>query len=268
MDVTDLVDYNIELLNSYDLANSFFHLDRDDPTIGFLYEPTTISGHAYPMGERQSHASSAKSPNDAQDLNLRLQLGSHLAKHLRYELEQQKGYTSTVGISTNKLLSKLVGNLNKPKGQSTLVPPYHPNLDGMSNVNLFIDAHDIGKIPGIGFKIAQKIRSHVLGRPATFDTGLVYGGAREAVTVRDVRMAAGMGPKQLQSLLDGPGVPKDLHDKVWGLINGVDDTEVAKAKEVPDQISIVRLKTCLAFFQFAKANYRKIVISGSTKFPL
>lgn len=104
---------------------------------------------------------------------------------------------------------------------------------------MFIDSHDIGKIPGIGFKTAQKIREHVLERPAGFDAGLVYGGTRESICVKDVRMFEGMGPRLLQNILDGPGVPKDLPEKVWGLINGVDDTEVTKAREVPQQISIV-----------------------------
>ena len=57
--------------------------------------------------------------------------------------------------------------------------------------------------------------------------------------MRDVRISQGMGPEPLGRLLASPGVPRDLGDKVWGLINGVDDTEVAKAKEVPQQISIV-----------------------------
>ena len=87
--------------------------------------------------------------------------------------------------------------------------------------------------------MAQKIRNHVLGRPAAFDASLVYGPTKENVKVRDVRTMDGMGPELLGRFLAGPGVPRDLGEKVWGLINGVDDTEVAKAKEVPQQISIV-----------------------------
>ena len=75
--------------------------------------------------------------------------------------------------------------------------------------------------------------------PAAFDAGLVYGDTKEKVSVRDVRLSQGMGPETLGRLLAGPGVPRDLGDKVWGLFHGVDDAEVAKAKEVPQQISIV-----------------------------
>ena len=57
--------------------------------------------------------------------------------------------------------------------------------------------------------------------------------------MRDVRKSEGMGPDLLGQLLAGPGVPKNMGDRVWGLICGVDDMEVAKAKEVPQQISIV-----------------------------
>ena len=113
------------------------------------------------------------------------------------------------------------------------------NRDGLSHVHQFIDSHDVGKIPGIGFKIAQKIRNQVLGRAAAFDAGLVYGGTKENVTVEKVRFADGMGPKLLERILTGSGMPRDLPGRVWGLINGVDDTEVAKGREVPQQISIV-----------------------------
>ncbi len=248
MDVTDLVDYNVELLNHNDMTTSFFHLDRNDPTNGFSYDASSISGHIFPSTEidtdaLRSHMSVKTKAQDYEDLAIRLHLGSHLAQHLRHQLEEQKGYTSTVGISTNKLVAKLVGNVNKPKGQTTLIPPYNSTPEGFSNVTCFIDDHDIGKVPGIGFKIAQKIRNHVLGRPAAFESGLVYGGTKEKVKVKDVRRLDGMGPELLERILNGPGVPKDLAEKVWGLINGVDDTEVAKAKEVPNQISIVSPRT-------------------------
>lgn len=235
MDVTDMLEYNLALLNQNHLNASFFHLDPLDPTRGFSYDASSISGYGFPAMCPIENDTSAK---DAEDLLPRLRLGSHLAQHLRHLLEEHKGYTSTVGISTSKLLAKLVGNVNKPKGQTTLLPPYLPDHNGKSHVHDFIDDHDIGKIPGIGFKMAHKIRAHVLSRPAAHDTGLVYGGSKENVKVRDVRSHTDMGPKLLERILTGPGVPKDLAGKIWGLINGVDDSEVAKGREVPQQISI------------------------------
>lgn len=180
MDVTDMVDYNIDLLNHNALSSSFFHLDRNDPTVGFLFDASCISGHTFPTASPQAVrpcTSTGASPTPAHEkLYLRLLLGSHIAQFLRHQLEEHKSYTCTVGVSTTKLMSKLVGNLNKPKGQTTLVPPYEWSLDtGESNVTRFLDAHDIGKVPGIGFKTAQKIRQYVLDRPANYHAGLVYG---------------------------------------------------------------------------------------------
>lgn len=172
-------------------------------------------------------------------LQLHWLLASHLAEHLRNRLETKKGYTATVGISTNKLLAKLVGNLHKPNGQTTLLPPYtYVDDTAGDNVTSFIDDHEVGKIPGIGFKIAQKLRAHVLQRPAEFDAGLVYGGTKEMVLVRDVRQHPGMGPDTLERLLGGPGAPHGIGARVWELINGCDSTEVGQAREVPTQISI------------------------------
>jgi DNA polymerase iota len=111
LDVTDIVDYNLTLLNRNSLEQSFFCLDRTDPTIGFLFDATKIAGHSYP--ETSTYEDVV--PHDANERTLwhRLVAASHLAQHLRKQLEGEKGYTSTVGISTNKLLSKLVGNLHK-----------------------------------------------------------------------------------------------------------------------------------------------------------
>jgi DNA polymerase iota len=180
-------------------------------------------------------------------LRFRLLLASHLAQHIRQKLEYELGYTATVGVSTNKLLSKLVGNINKPNSQTTLIPPYTADDDDWDNVTPFIDDHEVGKIPGIGFKIAQKIRQHVLQRPADFDDGLVYGGTRDPVKVRDVRTYPDMGPEVLERILGGPGVPHGMGTRVWELLNGSDDTSVSQARIVPRQISIedsyIRLDT-------------------------
>jgi len=147
LDVTDIVDYNLTLINHNDLPNTFFCLSKDDPTSGFLCNASQVAGHVCgeqaEIVERTAHDS----------LQQRLILGSHLAHYLRRQLKEQKGYTSTVGISTSKMLSKLVGNANKPNTQTTLFPPFP------SNVTAFIDNHEVGKIPGIGFKMVRPVPS-------------------------------------------------------------------------------------------------------------
>lgn len=152
-----------------------------------------------------------------------------------------------MGVSTNKLLSKLVGNLHKPNNQTTLLPPYTSHDDEHDNVTPFVDSHEVGRIPGIGFKLAQKLRAYVLQRPPKFDDGLVYGGTKESVLVGDVRGHPGMSPETLEQILGGPGTPHGIGARVWDLLNGCDVTEVGKAREVPKQISLedsyVRLDT-------------------------
>ncbi|KIW77680.1 hypothetical protein Z517_07512 [Fonsecaea pedrosoi CBS 271.37] len=233
LDCTDMVDYNLGLLNPNDLTHSFFCTNRDDPTIGFAYDASSVYGPTFPPSPSPStHVS-----QEYEELQMRLVLGSHLARHLRHELESQKGYTSTVGVAMNKLLAKLAGNVNKPKNQTTILPPCERVGGAESTVTQFLDDHDIGKIPGIGFKLAQKIRAHILGRDAAFSAGLVYGGTKESVTVADVRTYPGMGSKLLEDILAGPGSTKGIGGKIWDLIHGVDDSEVAKVKRIPSQIS-------------------------------
>jgi DNA polymerase iota len=236
LDVTDMIDYNMSLLNHHDLANSFFCLDKRDPTIGFQFDATNYCGPTYPES-----AESPLSGNSADGQNLAqcLILGSHLAYYMRSRLDNERGYTATVGISTSKLLAKLVGNVHKPNNQTTLIPPYSSTAgpDEISNVNRFIDDHEIGKIPGIGFKSAQKIRAYILHREATFEP-YTERDEKNQVKVRDVRLSQTMGPPKLLDLLGGPGAPRDIGVRTWGLLNGVDNSEVLEARAVPTQISI------------------------------
>ncbi len=158
-------------------------------------------------------------------LRLRLVLASHLAEHLREKLESEQGFTATVGISTNKLLAKLVGNLHKPNGQTTLLPPYTSADDQeIDNVTSFMDGHDVGKVPGIGFKMAQKIRAHVLQRPARISTmAWSTEGPKSTCSWADVRTRPGMGSQRhCKEILGGSGAPNGIGAKTWALLNGCD----------------------------------------------
>lgn len=48
MDVSDIVQYNVHLLNPHDLSNSFFCLSKNDPTEGFAYDASKVAGCVYP----------------------------------------------------------------------------------------------------------------------------------------------------------------------------------------------------------------------------
>ena len=260
LDVTDMIDYNMSLLNHHSLANSFFCLDSQDPTVGFEFDAETFCGPTYPASAESS--SPGKTAEDRHDLAQRLILGSHLAYYMRSRLENERGYTATVGISTSKLLSKLVGNVHKPNNQTTLIPPYssHGGPDGVSHVTRFIDDHEIGKIPGIGFKSAQKIRAYILQRKATFKP-YTERNERDQVKVREVRLSPSMGPPKMLDILGGPGAPKDIGFRTWGLLNGVDSSEVSEAKSVPTQISIEDSYMGLRHFEDAKKQLQTLATS-------
>jgi hypothetical protein len=51
MDVSDIIEYNVGLLNPNDLDNSWFCLKKDDPTAGFAYDASIVAGHTYPEVE-------------------------------------------------------------------------------------------------------------------------------------------------------------------------------------------------------------------------
>jgi DNA polymerase iota len=48
LNVTDIIDYNVSILNFNDLSNAFFCLAKDDPTVGFPYNATRLTGYLYP----------------------------------------------------------------------------------------------------------------------------------------------------------------------------------------------------------------------------
>ena len=219
-DVTDIVDYNIECMNTTCLSDSFFYLSKKEPEMGFKCDLTRFAGCV-------EGAVPSEAPLD-NTTYLKLLLGSHLANYLRLKVENDFGFTSTCGISTNKLLSKLVGARNKPRNQTTLLA-----LD-QEAVLAFIDGHKTRQIPGLGFKTSLQLESHVLGKEVEADSHSFT----SAVSVRDVRLHPTMSPGFLETLLSGPGAERGVGLRVWGLLHGMDSSEVREYSDIPSQISI------------------------------
>lgn len=48
MDVTDIIDYNVSILNPNDPSNACSCLAKHHPTVGFPYHPTRLTGHVHP----------------------------------------------------------------------------------------------------------------------------------------------------------------------------------------------------------------------------
>jgi len=78
----------------------------------------------------------------------------------------------------------------------------------------------------------------VLSRAANHGMESTHEWTTDSVTVKDVRLFPDMSAKALEQILGGPGMERGIGDKVWNLINGVDDTEVQQMRRVPMQISI------------------------------
>ncbi|KAK4101416.1 DNA/RNA polymerase, partial [Parathielavia hyrcaniae] len=218
MDVTDIVSYNVELLNQNALPQSYFCLSRTDPEVGFEYDATSFSGCVHGEDGVQ-HLENV--------LYMRLLLASHLAQHLRLKIEDE-GYTTACGIATNKLLAKLVSDKNKPRNQTTLLALHEEDILS------FMDGHPLRKVPGIGFKTTSILEGFILNQEPDTD---MYS-MECSTTVGQARTHPSMSPATLERLLSGPGAEKGVGSKVWSLLHGADETDVKPGRDVPAQISI------------------------------
>lgn len=73
---------------------------------------------------------------------------SHLGQQLKNNLRSSIKLSSTIGISSNKLVSKIASDYKKPDGLTVVEP---------ENVKSFLDPLSIRAIPGIGKKSEEKI---------------------------------------------------------------------------------------------------------------
>lgn len=220
LDVTDIVNYNVALLNRNALPYSFFCLARENPQLGFNFDASALAGCV--TGASQGQV------NHNNTLYVRLLLASHLARHLRLKIEEE-GYTSACGISTSKLLSKLVCSVNKPRNQTTLLSLHQ------HDVLKFVDLLGLRKVPGIGGKTTHALETFLLG--SDVDTDGVANVS--SVSVGQLRCHPDVSPYMLEQLLGSrPGSERGIGERIWALLHGVDDTEVKAASSVPTQISI------------------------------
>jgi len=74
------------------------------------------------------------------------QTSSHLAQQLKNQIRNELKMTCSVGVSANKLVSKIASNFKKPDGLTVVEP---------QNMQSFLDPLKIGDIPGVG-KITEE----------------------------------------------------------------------------------------------------------------
>lgn len=85
----------------------------------------------------------------------RLVMGSKIAQSIREKLFEDLKLTCSVGISHNKLLAKLVGQVNKPNNQTVLAP---------TAAAVFMrDLKDLRSIMGVGGRTASRIEELGIG---------------------------------------------------------------------------------------------------------
>ena len=234
----------------------FFRLSPTDPTLGFHFSRNQLPAHTYPPTETldlylspepdsahlsQSsfeHESKARNNHHQQrssTINRRLFLAAHLSDFLRKNAYAEFCHTASAGISTTKLMAKLVGLVNKPNKQTLLIP---------EATQQFLDGHEIGKIPGIGFRTVQILRDELLGakRPGQEDGDVdmnqtgpeepFWPVTHESITVRDARRNVSLD--RLSAILNS----KEQAKKLFGWLHGMDDSSVSQQSLIPTQISI------------------------------
>lgn len=210
-------------LNKASLDSSFFCLSRNDPEKGFSCDLTAIAGCV---------EGTISSDLDVENPTyLRLLLGSHLAQYLRLQLETRYGFTSTCGISTNKLLSKLVGSKNKPRNQTTLLA-----LNDDEAID-FVGKHQLRQVPGLGSKTVQLLEEHATSEKRQLQSEFMET-SDQVITSSQIRLHPGMSPGRIETIFVGTGAGRGIGARIWGLLHGVDHTEVKEAGNVPSQISI------------------------------
>ena len=117
------------------------------------------------------------------------------------------------------LLSKLVGSLNKPAAETTLLPPY-ASSDRPSSIDLLVDELDLRKLPGIGFSTDRALRRLVLRRPPRSNGWEIDPDDR--VVVEQLKAVPGIGIAMLDDALSRSGAPKLSGSTIWNVFHGVD----------------------------------------------
>lgn len=77
------------------------------------------------------------------DCGKRLILGTQLAQQIRDQLYNELNITCCAGIAHNKLLAKLIGNINKPNKQTVLIPMCAPTV--LASINALRSINGIGE---------------------------------------------------------------------------------------------------------------------------
>ncbi|KAI9096878.1 hypothetical protein DFS34DRAFT_659867 [Phlyctochytrium arcticum] len=149
--------------------------------------------------------------SETPDFRAVLGVGNAIAYFLREVIHTKLGYTTSAGISFNKLFAKLAAGENKPNDQTTI-------LAGQS-ADLFLQRQYLRRVPGIGREVRKKILTHFAEHSVEINP--TVGIVRTLLPLRELTAMFG----------------RDLGIKIYELLHGVDRSEVV-ASGMSKQISV------------------------------
>jgi len=86
---------------------------------------------------------------DVSEVSLHQGSATLIAKSIRKDIYEQQKLTASAGIAPNKFLAKVASDWNKPNGQFVITP---------EEINDFVSALPVGKIPGVGPVTQNKLK--------------------------------------------------------------------------------------------------------------
>lgn len=178
--------------------------------------------------EGHVHGNLQKDDDVNDELNRRLMVGSHIAQKLRESIrDKTDGLTCCAGISTSKLLSKLVAGVHKPNEQTTLLP---------INSAYFVSNYSPIKLPWLG-----KSTIHALEQEQKFKT---VGEIANRFPISSLQTSIQKLRKSLQSDSTYNGLINDISIKrIIYLLHGIDNNPIADCTDngtvtAPKSISV------------------------------
>jgi DNA polymerase iota len=272
VDATSMIDAHLQDLDRASSSKPFFNLNKvrassEDRSLGFYYDPSAIAGHAEP---------SACNPS----LQRRFVIGSHLAQYIRERILNDLGFTTSGGISSSKLLSKLLASIHKPAQQTCWAYSSNDPSQWPADEAAFLAPYKIAKIPGFGFRTQKVLRHHL------FAEDLAPGTWTDAPEHTHPYDSAHTGVQELQAdaqdeeqpltveLLRGKVTLANLKSwfdtrlgqRLWNLLYARDEEPVTDAPEYPATISVEdSFNSAMADEAEALRNVRTLALSLLTR---
>lgn len=197
---------------------------------GFWYPPDGYAGHRLEAEDVvvSSSVASTSSPTRPSAYLV----ASHLALHLRSQIQTVIGLSSSAGVSHTKCLAKLIGSVHKPADQTTLAPIFLLSPTSTPTVNpqtsqliqSFLDPLPIRSVPGFGHSVGAKVNEALASLPsppvhADAPTVLI---ARTHLSLNSFKS---MTTSRLAPIL-------------WDLLHGIDPSPVIASPDFPAQIGV------------------------------